>query len=140
MSSMLTSHLSKRNGFRKVIFDSKGTADYQIKCSLARITAKQHLPNSVREGAFIGGAVGGVIISFVKSKAIVSIALTDIKVYDKNMNLILELESFARDFEDEFKVDNNCWCSYENIKDKLKIYYSEFAKQIEVELSKLEKN
>jgi hypothetical protein len=145
MAAMLADHLFTRQTFKNVVLDNKDSADYVIQCNLARLTAKQHLPGSVRGGAAIGavaggavgGIIGGAVSSFVKSKAFVSIALTEIKVYDKNMNLLIDMESFAKDFEYESNPDSNCWCSYENVKNKLKVFYTELVYQIENRIEEL---
>jgi hypothetical protein len=145
MSMMLVDHLQKRETFSHVFLNKKDSADFIIECNLARLTSKQLLPEAIRSGPAAAGAVGGAIgagiglaaTSFIKSKYTVSIALTDVKVYDKNMNLLAELGSFANDYEEESNPDAACWCSYNNVKDKLKEFYTEFIVQLESRIEKL---
>lgn len=145
MAWMLADHLTKRGTFKNVTVNKKDSADYIIECNLARITGKQHLPKVIKEamaaGGAIGGAVGGVIagasVANIKSKAFVSFALTDVKIYDKDMKLLIEMGSFAKDYEEELHPDANCWCSYENVRNKLKEFYSELVFEIENRISEL---
>lgn len=139
IAAMLADHLFTRKTFKNVELDKKDSADYIIQGNLARLTSKQLLPKVVRGapavggaiGGAVGGAIGGVISSFVKSKAIISIALTEVKVYDRDMNLLLDLGSFAKDFEEEMDTDPGCWCAYENLKSKLKLFNTELVNEIE---------
>lgn len=145
MSMMLVDHLQKRATFKNVFLNTKDSADFIIECNLARLTSKQHLPAAVRSVPAAAGTVGGAIgagigiaaTSFIKSKYTVSIALTDVKIYDKSMNLLTELGSFAYDYEEESTPDAACWCSYNNVKEKLKLFYSEFIIQLENRISEL---
>ena len=149
MALMLAEHMMKRNTFKDVVVNNKDSADYIIECSLAKITGKQHLPMVVREGPVvgsliigsggIGAGVGNAISAKVKSKAFVSYAITEVKIFDKNMKLLVELGSFAKDYEEELHPDADCWCSYNNVKSKLEDFYSEFIIEIENKIKGLKK-
>jgi hypothetical protein len=147
MAWMLADHMTKRGTFKSVTVDKKDSADYIIECNLARITGKQHLPDEIRGrigtsaviGGVIGAGIGKVSTANIKSKAIVSFAITDVKIYDKNMNLLAELGSFAKDYEEETHPDVKCMCSYDNVRDKLKDFYSEFIIEVENKIIELGK-
>jgi len=53
------------------------------------------------------------------------------------MKLLAELGSFAKDYEELSHPDAGCWCSYDNVKDKLKDFYSELIIQIENKIEEL---
>lgn len=137
MAWMLAKHMIQRGTFKSVVVDNKDSADYVIECNLARITGKQHLPQVVRNAPTVGGVIGGVIVMGVKSKAFVSIAITDVKIYDKSGKLVVDMGSFSKDYEEELHPDAGCWCSYDNVKNKLKNFYSEFVFQIENRIEEL---
>jgi len=91
MAWMLADHMMKRGTFKDVVVNNKDSADYIIECNLARITGKHHLPKEIRvipaTGAVIGGVVGmglgTAYVASIKSKALVSIALTEVKYTTK---------------------------------------------------------
>lgn len=137
MTMMLADHLQKRGTFKNVYINKKDSADFVIECKLARITSKQHLPESIKVGPVAGGLIGAAAVSFIKSKNEVSFALTDVKIYDNNMNLLVELGSFANDYEEETHPDASCWCAYNNVKTNLKKFYTDFIYQLENRIEEL---
>ena len=80
------------------------------------------------------GLIGAVATAGVKTEGKIIFEINDVKIYDKNNQIIKTIESFKREYEGDFPADAYCWCIFQNVNTKLKEYFSEFITTVETEI------
>ena len=137
ITSLLVDHLKQRNSFKAVVKNQKDTADYYITGSLTKFYGKQAFSNAALVGSQFG-LIGAVATAGKKTKGKIMFEITDLKIYNKKNQLIKDLGTFKKEYEEDFPVDGYCWCMYSNVNTKLKNYFSEFISTLETEIKNIE--
>lgn len=137
ITRMLVDHLNKRNSFKAVVKDKKDTANYYITGNLTKFYGKQGFSSAAAVGAQFG-LIGALASSGAKTKGKIIFEITDIKIYNKNNQLIKDLGTFKKEYEEDFSADANCFCIYNNVNIKLKDYFSSLISTIETEIKNIE--
>lgn len=133
LTQILVNHMNLRNSFKKVVLNKKDTANYYIKADLRNFYGTQNFSTKAAIGAQFG-LIGAVATAGVKTEGKIIFEINDIKIYDKNNQIIKTIESFKREYEGDFPADAYCWCIFQNVNTKLKEYFSEFITTVETEI------
>lgn len=137
ITSMFVEHLNKRNSFQTVLINKKDTANYYITANLTKFYGKQKFSSSAAVGAQFG-LIGALASAGAKTNGKIIFEITDIKIYNKNNQVIKDLGTFKREYEGEFPADAYCFCIYDNVNAKLKDYLSELIMVIETEINNID--
>ena len=137
ITSLLVDHLKQRNSFKAVVKSKKDTADYYITGNLTKLYGKQAFSNAALVGSQFG-LIGAVATSGTKTKGKIMFEITDLKIYNKKNQVIKELGTYKKEYDEDFPVDGYCWCMYANVNAKLKDYFSEFISTLETEIKNIE--
>ncbi len=134
LSKMLVEHLNLRNSFKKAVLNNKDTADYYIKGDLRNFYGNQKYSTAAAVGAQFG-LIGALATAGVKSDGKIVFEINDIKIYDRNNQIIKTIGTFKREYVGDFPADAYCWCMFQNVNIKLKDYFSELITTVESEIN-----
>ncbi|MFT3753762.1 MAG: hypothetical protein QM800_13090 [Paludibacter sp.] len=133
LSRMLVEHLNLRNSFKKVVLNNKDTADYYIKGDLQNFYGNQKFSTAAAVGAQFG-LIGALATAGVKTNGKIIFEINDLKIYDKNNQIVKIIGTFKREYTGDFPADAYCWCMFQNVNSKLKDYFSELIATVESEM------
>lgn len=132
-SGMLVEHLKTRNSFKTVVLNKKDTADYYIVGNLTSFYGKQDFSTAAAVGAQFG-LIGAVATAGATTEGKIIFEITDLKIYDKNNQIVKDIGTFKKEYEGDFSADAYCWCIFDNVNLKLKEYFTELITTIEAEI------
>jgi len=133
LSRMLVDHMNLRNSFKKVVLNKKDTADYYIKGDLRNFYGNQKYSTAASVGAQFG-LIGALATAGVKTEGKIIFEISDIKIYDRNNQIIKTIGTFKREYVGDFPADAYCWCMFQNVNNKLKDYFTELIAKVESEI------
>jgi hypothetical protein len=133
LTQSLVDHINKKNVFRKVIKNKKDSSDYYITGNLTRFFGQQEFSNAALAGSQFG-LIGAAATAGAKTSGKIILEISDLKIYQKNGQLVKNVGNFKKEFEDKFPADAYCWCIYHNVNNKLKEYASALIVLIETEI------
>ena len=84
------------------------------------------------------GLIGALATAGAKTPGTIIIELSDIKVFDKQNNLIASVGDFRKEYEGEFPADANCLCIYQNMNRKLSEFNDELISLLSLEIQNRE--
>ena len=135
MADIFSQHLIKKQYFRTVLLNQKESADYYVEATIKHFYGTQDFSTKASIGAGFG-LIGAIATAGLKTEGVIIVELTDIRVFDKNDNLLIELDSFKKQYEGEFPVTADCYCIYRNINQKLSEFNEELSQMIWMEIQK----
>lgn len=135
-TQLLANHLNAKKSFKKILVNNKDSADYYIIADLTRFLGKQLFSKSVAASAQMG-IVGALATIGSKTNGKIIIEVRDIKIYNKNHQLVGKIDDFKKTYDGDIFVDAYCWCIYDNVNATLQLYNSELISLIENEISKI---
>jgi hypothetical protein len=137
MTAIFAQHLTRKMPQMKVFTNRKEDADYYLEARVKHFYGIQKFSKSAAIGASFG-LIGALASAGAKTQGVIIIELSDIKVFDRQNNLIAMVGDFSKEYEGEFPADANCICIYQNINQKLLEFNDELISLLSVELQ--EKN
>ena len=96
LTQMLVNHMNLRNSFNKVVMNNKDTANYYIKADLRNFYGKQTFSSKAAVGAQFG-LIGALATAGVKTPGKIIFEMNDVKIYNKDNQVIKTIESFKRE-------------------------------------------
>ena len=133
ISDLLVQHVSKTGSFKSVVLNNKDSADYSVRGNLAYFYGKQDYSMAALVGSAFG-LIGAIATANETTDGKIIFELTDLKIYDKNNQVVADIGTFRKEFVGEMHADASCWCIYNNINTKLKVYFTQLISLIETEL------
>ena len=118
MTAIFAQHLAKKMPQILVFTNQKENADYYLEAKVRQFYGIQKFSTAAAVGAQFG-LIGALATAGAKTQGTIIIELTDIKLFDKQNNLITSVGDFRKEYEGEFPADANCFCIYQNINQKL---------------------
>lgn len=125
MTAIFAQHLAKKIPQIRVFTNQKETADYYLEAKVKHFYGIQKFSKTAAVGAQFG-LIGALAAAGAKTQGTIIIELTDIKIFDRQSNLIASFGDFRKEYEGEFPADANCYCIYQNVNQK----YSEFNDEL----------
>lgn len=142
LTSMLAYYLKKKKYYASVGVNKKEGVDYYVTAKLKHFIGLQEYSYDAGNGIYLGlngvhfGLVGALIATNLKTKGNILIELTDISIYNKNRELIVNMGDLKKNFDGEFPVNANCKCIYENINQCLSEFNEELGEMIFYEIER----
>ncbi|TAE83712.1 MAG: hypothetical protein EAY81_08305 [Bacteroidetes bacterium] len=133
ISNLLVEHLIKTGSFKNVVLNNKDSADYSVRGNLTYFYGKQEYSMAALVGSAFG-LIGAIATANETTKGKVIFELTDLKIYDRNNQVVADIGTFRKEFSGEMHADASCWCIYDNVNTKLKVYFTQLITLIETEL------
>lgn len=133
---MLTKHLNNLEVFSRVLYNKKEVCDYYITATLNSYFAKQEYSTAAAIGASFG-LMGAIATAGIKTSGNIIIDISDVKMFDKQGNLVLDIGSFYKEYEEEMSVTGDCFSIYDNINRRLKEFNSFLIEQLKAEANTL---
>jgi hypothetical protein len=130
LTNMFVQHLKARTAFKNVYVNKKDTADFYISGNLTKLYGKQGFSTAAAVGAQFG-LIGAVATAGAKTKGQIIFEITDLKIYNRKNEIIKNIGTYRKVYEDDFHADAYCWCIYDNINLKLKEYFTELITEVE---------
>jgi phenylpyruvate tautomerase PptA (4-oxalocrotonate tautomerase family) len=124
MTAIFAQHLTKKLPQISVVINQKEDADYYLEATIKHFYGIQEFSTAAAVGAQFG-LIGALATANVKTDGKIVIELTDIKVFDKQNNLITSMSNLRKEYEGEFPADANCFCIYRNVNQKLSEFNDE---------------
>ena len=118
MSTIFAEHLSKKMPQLIVYFNQKEYADYYLEATVKYFQGTQKFSTGAAVGAQFG-LIGALATAGAKTQGTIIIELAEVKVFDKQNNLIISIDNLRKEYEGEFPADANCYCIYNNMNQKL---------------------
>ena len=133
MTAIFAQHLNKKIPQIRVSTNQKENSDYYLEAKVKHFYGIQKFSNAAAVGAQFG-LIGALATASAKTQGTIIIELTDIKVFDKQNNLIASVGDFRKEYEGEFPVDANCLCIYRNVNQKLSEFNDELIGLLSLEI------
>ncbi len=133
MTAIFAQHLNKKMPQISVFVNQKENADYYLEAKVKHFYGIQKFSTAAAVGAQFG-LIGALATASAKTQGTIIIELTDIKVFDKQNNLIASVGDFRKEYEGEFPADANCLCIYRNINQKLSEFNDELIGLLSLEI------
>jgi hypothetical protein len=118
MTAVFAHHLARRVPQLTVFINERENADYRLEARVRYFHGIQRFSVGAAVGAQFG-LIGALATANATSEGTIIIELTDIKVFDSQNNLVVEIGDFRKKYEGEFPVSANCLCIYQNVNQKL---------------------
>ena len=115
----LIKHLRAEKQFKGVRYAKRDSIDYYITGKIANFYSKQGFSNEAAAGAQLG-LISALETMEVKTEGLIKITFSDLKIYDKKGELMKEIGTIEKKFEESLSAEAYCWCSYFNVNDKFK--------------------
>ena len=132
ITAIFAQHLAKKMPQIRVFTNQKEHADYYLEAKVKHFYGIQKFSTSAAVGAQFG-LIGALATASAKTLGTIIIELTDIKVFDKQNNLIISVGDFRKEYEGEFPADAYCCCIYQNINQKLSEFNDELIGLLSLE-------
>ena len=133
MTAIFAQHLNKKMPQIRVSTNQKENSDYYLEAKLKHFYGIQKFSNAAAVGAQFG-LIGALATASAKTQGTIIIELTDIKVLDKQDNLIASVGNFRKEYEGEFPANANCLCIYQNVNKKLSEFNDELIGLLSLEI------
>jgi len=133
MTAIFTQHLAKKIPQISVFTNQKEHTDYYLEAKVKHLYGIQKFSTAAAVGAQFG-LIGALASAGAKTRGTIIIELIDIKVFDKQNNLIATIGDFRKEYEGEFPADANCLCIYRNINQKLSEFNEELISLLSMEI------
>jgi hypothetical protein len=114
IAKSFASHLSKKGVFKKVYSDSTAEADFYLTGTLDRFYGEQWHSKGAAAGSQFG-LVGALATMGITTTGTISIQLSDLKLYDKNGNLIGEIYNLKEESEEQLNENGHCTQIFLNV-------------------------
>jgi len=137
MTAIFAQHIEKQLPQIKVFINQKENADYHLEANIKHFSGIQKFSTSAAIGAQFG-LIGALATANAKTHGKIIIELTDIKLFDKQNNLISSVGDLRKEYEGEFPADANCLCIYQNVNQKLSEFNEELIKLLLLEIQNKE--
>ena len=137
MSAIFAQHLAKKIPQISVFTNQKEYADYYLEAKVKHFYGIQKFSTAAAVGAQFG-LIGALATAGAKTMGTIIIELTDIKVFDKQNNLIATVGDLRKEYEGEFSADANCFCIYQNVNQKLSEFNDELISLLSMEIQNRE--
>ena len=131
MTAIFAKHLAKKMPQISVYTNRK--ENYFLEAKVKHFYGIQKFSSAAAVGAQFG-LLGALATAGVKTNGTIIIELTDIKIVDRQNNLIASIGNFRKEYEGEFPADANCFCIYRNVNQKLADFNEELIHLISQEL------
>jgi len=137
MAAIFAQHLAQKMPQIRVFTNQKEHSDYYLEAKVKQFYGIQKFSNAAAVGAQFG-LIGALATAGAKTQGTIIIELTDIKLFDKQNNLIALVGDFRKEYEGEFPADANCFCIYQNINQKLSEFNEDLINLLSLEIRKIE--
>ena len=137
MTAIFVQHLAKKIPQMRVFANQKEYADYYLEAKVKHLYGIQKFSSAAAVGAQFG-LIGALATAGAKTHGTIIIELTDIKVFDKQNNLIATVGDFRKEYEGDFSADANCYCIYQNVNQKLFEFNDELINLLSLEFQNRE--
>jgi len=137
MTVIFAQHLAKKIPQIRVFTNQKEHADYYLEAKVKHFYGIQKFSSAAAVGAQFG-LIGALATAGAKTHGTIIIELTDIKVFDKQNNLIATVGDFRKEYEGDFSADANCYCIYQNVNLKLSEFNDELINLLSLEFQNRE--
>ena len=137
MTLIFAQHLAQKMPQIRVLNNQKENADYYIEAKVKQFYGIQKFSNAAAVGAQFG-LIGALATAGATTQGTIIIELTEIKLFDKQNNLITSVGDFRKEYEGEFPADANCFCIYQNINQKLSEFNDELISLLSLEIQNRE--
>jgi hypothetical protein len=117
-TAQIAKHLNQQKVFNAVNSTTDTVADYYVTGDLTSFHGMQEFSAA----AYVGGQyglIGALATMNIKTPANIVIEIKNLKLYNKDRELIKEIGNFSKDYAEDLRVDGYCWCIYQNINQKL---------------------
>jgi len=133
-SKVLAMHLNQSKVFSTTIFkDTLQTTNYYLTGKIVRFYGEQVFSTSALVGAQFG-LIGALATSGTTSLAKIVIEVSELKLYNREGELVKYIGDFRKEYAEELHADAYCWCIFSNMNEKLKDFNYELARKLVSEL------
>ncbi|MDR0437395.1 MAG: hypothetical protein LBH22_03735 [Bacteroidales bacterium] len=133
MTFIFAEHLSKQVPQLKVSINQKEHSDYYLEAKIRHFYGRQKFSTAAAVGAGFG-LIGALATAGAKTEGTVIIELADIKLFNRQGDLIAMIGDFRKEYEGEFPADAHCYCIYANVNQKLAEFNEDLIRLILLEL------
>ena len=133
MAVIFAQHLAKKMPQIRVLTNQKENADYYLEAKLKQFYGIQKFSNAAAVGAQFG-LIGALATAGAKTHGTIIIELSEIKLFDKQNNLIASVGDFRKEYEGDFPADANCFCIYQNVNQKLSEFNDDLINLLSLEI------
>jgi len=137
MTAIFTEHLARKIPQIRVFSNQKEHADYYLEAKVKHFYGIQKFSTAAAVGAQFG-LIGALATAGAKTYGTIIIELTDIKLFDRQNNLIASVGDFRKEYEGEFPADANCFCIYQNVNQKLSEFNDDLISLLSLEFRNIE--
>jgi hypothetical protein len=135
VSKLIAEHFKKSNLFKEVYYGDNNSADYYLTGKIMQIYGVQERADTnLIFYTQVSGGKRTVYITLPKKPVSCYFDFTDIKLYDKRDNLVLDFGGFEAKYDDKMLADIECKFVFQNVNNMLKKFISEIAELIYSEL------
>jgi hypothetical protein len=133
MTTTFAHHLSTKVPQIEVFINQKESADFYLTAKVKHFYGIQKFSTAAAVGAQFG-LIGALATAKAKTQGTIIIELTDIKILDRQNNLIAAVGDFRKEYEGEFPVNADCLCIYWNMNQKLSEFNGELIRLLALEV------
>lgn len=126
----IAAHIRQRGAFKAVIVDPAAAHDFVLTGTLQRFYGAQGTSARAAVGAQLG-LLGALISMGARTDGDVHVWMSDLKLLDREGNLVKDLGAVTHDMEASFLADAYCWQIYHNVNDQLKVAVDTLADKVE---------
>ena len=137
ITTIFAQHLAKKIPQIRVFTNQKENADYYLTAQVKHFYGIQKFSTGAAVGAHFG-LIGALATANAKTQGRIIIELIDIKVFDRQNNLVTSVGNLRKEYEGEFPADANCYCIYQNVNQKLSEFNDELIGLLSLELQNRE--
>jgi len=135
MTTIFAQHFARQVPQMRTFIDRKDLADYHLEAKIRYFYGRQKFSTAAAVGEGFG-LIGALATAGAKTQGVVIIELPDIKLFDRQNNLVATIGDFRKEYEGEFPADAHCYCIYGNVNQKLAEFNEELIRLILLELPK----
>lgn len=133
MTFIFSQHLMKKLPQALVYVNYKENTDYYLEAKIKYFHGVQKHSTAAMVGSQFG-LIGALATAGAKTNGTIIIELTDVKLFDKQNNLIASIDTFRKEYEGDFPADANCFCIYQNVNQKLQEFNDELIGMLSIEM------
>ena len=139
ITRMLAEHFNKARLFYYTTCNKSGFNGYYLTGTINRYYGEQKFSTGAAVGAQFG-LIGAIATSGIKTPGKIIIEISDLKLFNKDGEIIKDFGTFYKDYNEDISADAYCWCIYRNINEKLKDFNAHLAEKIRSDLSEMNFN
>ncbi len=134
ITRIMVDHFNKARLFNMTFYKNSPYSNYYLTGTLNSFYCKQEWSRAAAVGSQFG-LVGALATSGIKTPGIITIDISDLKLYKKDGTLVRDFGNFYKEYKEDFSADGYCWCAYWNSNKMLKDFNTQLIEKIRTDLT-----